>query len=273
MGDGRPETASEAWRRVVAWCAEQAPRTAAALHGPAHEAALITVQQELGQVWPDDLLAWLRVSDGADGSPAASIIPWGFVPMPIDRIGTNWRMMTDISREVGDAEDLAAMEGEPAGSRASHFLSAWVPVAGDGCGDMLFVDLRPGELYGCVGRFWEDGFHGPEYGVHFWTSVGQMAQTLAEALEAGRWAPDDTGEQDKVPVVTDGVLEWEDPDDWETLSWTPDPDGVQPSSSDDLAAKVFMLYAQDYSDAEIAERLGISVEQAAQLREGFRRSH
>ena len=246
--------------------------TAAALHGPVDEAALVAVQQELGQVWPDDLLAWLRVSDGADRSTAASIIPWGFMPMPVERIGQNWRMMTSISREVSEAEELAAMEAEPAGSRASFFLSAWVPIAENGGGGMLFVDLRPGELQGCVGRFWEDGFHGPHYGVHFWTSVAQMAQTLADALEAGRWAPDDTGEQDKVPVVTDGVLVWEDPDDWETLDLNADPDDARPSSND-LATKVFMLFAQDYSDGEIAERLGLSVERTTELRDEFRRSH
>jgi cell wall assembly regulator SMI1 len=219
MSVGHPETASEAWRRVVAWCAERAPVTAAALHSPVDEATLAAGQQDLGQVWPDDLVAWLRVSDGTDRSSAASVIPWGFMPSPIEGIRQNWRMMTDIAREVGQADDLAVMEGQPAGSRAFLFLSAWVPIADNGGGGQLFVDLRPGELHRCVGHWWrDDGFHGPDYGCHFWTSVAHMAQTLADALETGRWAPDDTGEQDKVPTVTDGVLDWEDADDEETLT-------------------------------------------------------
>src|SRR5436190_19636554 len=139
MSAGRPEMGSESWRRVVAWCAERAPVTAATLHGPADESALAAVQQDLGQVWPDDLVAWLRVSDGADRNSDASIIPWGFMPSPIERIRTDWQMMTDISREVGQADDLAVMEGQPAGSRAPLFLAAWVPIADDGGGNLLFV--------------------------------------------------------------------------------------------------------------------------------------
>ena len=231
-----------AWRRVVAWCADRAPATAAALHGPAGEAALAAVQRDLEQIWPDDLLCWLRVSDGADRTSVAGVIPWGFVPSQIGRIRTDWRMMTDISREVGESDDLTVMERQAAGSRASHFLSSWVPIADDGGGDRLFVDLRPGELHGCVGRFWEDGFHGPDYGVHFWASVAHMAETLADALETGRWAPDNSGENDLAPTVIDGVLHWVDPD--ETLSVDP-ASGEVWHGSEDLAAKVFMLYAQD----------------------------
>jgi len=246
--------------------------TAAALHGPADEAGLLAVQQELGrQAWPEDLVAWLRVSDGADRISAASVIPWGFMPSPIERIRTNWRMMTSISRQVGEADELAVMEGQPAGSPASLFLSAWVPIADDGGGDLLFVDLRPGDLHGCVGRFWEDGFHGPDYGVHFWTSVAHMAQTLADALEAGRWAPDDSGEEDKVPTVIDGVLNWEDAEDEETLSWDPTPDDVRPR--DDLPTRVMLLYAQGHPDATIAARLGIPIDRVNELRDEFMRNH
>jgi cell wall assembly regulator SMI1 len=219
MSVGRPEMASGAWRRVVAWCAERAPVTAAALHGPADDDALATVQRDLGQVWPEDLVAWLRVSDGAERTIAGSLIPWMFRPSPTDSIRDDWRMLTDIASEVGDPADLVALQAEPAGSRAHLFLRSWVPIADDTGGNWLFVDLRPGELHGCVGRWWhDDGFHGPDYGVHFWASVADMAQNLADALETGRWAPDDSGEQDMVPAVVDGVLDWEDADDEETLT-------------------------------------------------------
>jgi cell wall assembly regulator SMI1 len=270
MSADRPAAASEAWLRVIAWCAERAPVTAAALRGPADEAALTAVQQGLGHVWPEDLVAWLRVSDGADRISAAGIIPGGFIPSPIERVPNDWRMMTYISRDVGEAADLEAMEGEPAGSRASLFLSAWVPIADDGGGDWLFVDLRPGEFHGCVGRFREDGFHGPDYGIHFWASVADMAQTLAEALEIGRWAANHNGEQDLAPIVIDGVLHWVDADEAPSV----DPiSGDIWQGSEELATKVFMLYARDYTDEEIAERLGIPLEQVAQLRDDFRQSH
>jgi hypothetical protein len=52
------------------------------------------VQADLGQVWPDDLVAWLRVSDGADRSSAATIIPGGYIPSAIGRIRSDWQLMT-----------------------------------------------------------------------------------------------------------------------------------------------------------------------------------
>jgi cell wall assembly regulator SMI1 len=244
--------------------------TARALHGPADETALRAAQQDLGQVWSEDLLAMLRVSDGADRSSVAGVIPWGFMPSPIERIRKDWRMMTDISRDVCEADDLAVMEGQPAGTRASLFLSAWVPIADDGGGGWLFVDLRPGELQGCVGQFREDGFHGPDYGVHFWNNVVDMAQSLADALETGRWAPDGNGQNDLAPTVIDDVLHWVDPDEAHSVDPT---SGEVWQCSEELATKVFMLYAQDYSDAEIAERLGIPAELVDQLREDFRQNH
>src|SRR5882724_5283272 len=104
MDEHGTEAASAGWQRVVAWCAAHAPATAGVLHGPADDDALAAVQADLGQVWPDDLVAWLQVSDGGS---AAAIIPGGYIPSPIGRIRSDWQLMTGIARDLAGADDLA----------------------------------------------------------------------------------------------------------------------------------------------------------------------
>lgn len=89
-----------------------------------------------------------------------------------------------------------------------------MPIADDNSGDWLFVDLRPGERHGCVGKWWGVGGFQQR---PIWPGVAEMAEAIIEALDVGLWAPDDTGELDMEPLVEDGVLRWEDADNWETI--------------------------------------------------------
>lgn len=188
--------------------------TAAALHGAADGVALAAAQQELGHTWPNDLVAGLNVSDGAERAFTAAVIPPSFIPSPVARIKADWHLLTGISRHIGDPGELAAFEAEEAGSSSPFFLRSWVPIADDTSGNLLFVDLRPGELQGSVCCWWrDDGFHQQP----IWSGVASMTVEIADALESGLWVPDDTGERDMEPVVRDGVLAWEDADGWETL--------------------------------------------------------
>ena len=191
-----------------------APVTAAALHRAADDAALATLQREMGHTWTDALVAWLRVSDGAERVFAGAVIPPCFIPSPVDRIRELWRLMTGITGDIGNPAELAILEAGEAGTSSPYFLRAWVPIADDTTGNLLFVDLRPGELHGSVCHWWrDDGFH--QHPI--WPGVARMAEDIAAALECGLWAPDDTGEGDLEPAVVDGMLRWEDADTWETL--------------------------------------------------------
>jgi cell wall assembly regulator SMI1 len=216
MDEYGPATVRAIWERVVAWCRADAPVTAAALHRAVDDVTLAAAQQETGQAWPDDLVAVLKVSDGADRAIAAAVIPPCFIPSPVARIQADWHLMTGISRDIGDPDELAVMVASEAGSSSPYFLRSWIPIADDTAGNLLFVDLRPGELQGSVSCWWrDDGFHQQPT----WSGVARMAGEIADALEDGLWVPDDTGERDLKPVVHDGVLGWEDADSWETLHW------------------------------------------------------
>jgi cell wall assembly regulator SMI1 len=211
--EGGGATARTAWQRFVARCDVIAPVTAAALHGAADDFALANLMQEMGYTWTDALVAWLGVSDGADRTFAGAVIPPCFIPAPVARIRETWHLMTGISSDTGDPAELVILEAGKAGTSSPYFLRAWVPIADDTSGNLLFVDLRPGEMHGSVCQWWrDDGFH--EHPL--WPGVARMAEDIAGALDGGRWAPDETGERDMEPAVVDGMLRWEDTDTWET---------------------------------------------------------
>lgn len=271
MAGGDPEEAAAAWRRVVAWCTQRAPVTAASLHGPADDATLVAVQDELGQEWPDDLVAWLLVSDGADRSHTTALIPGGFIPAPVERIRHDWHMLTgiarDVAREYGTTDDLAEMDTAPAGAPAFLFLPSFVPIADDTSGDLLFVDLRDGKDHGRVGHWdHEDGYHGADHDYMSWIGVSHLARTVADALENGRWAPDGRKQNDQIPVISNGVLHWEDPADDEILTWGDGDVPAAPINPDALRNEFLLNGGKRRTDTEMALRLGVPVSAIAAIR-------
>lgn len=79
MADDRTALVQQSWRNIMAWCRKNAPVTADNLRGPASEEALTAAQGEMGYDWPAELLAWLRVGDGAHRTIHADVI-LGFHP-------------------------------------------------------------------------------------------------------------------------------------------------------------------------------------------------
>ena len=267
VSEHRVELVRQSWGEVLGWCRQHAPVTAAAIEGPTHDQALSDAQAQTGLVWPEPLLAWLAISARVSDSFEPGVIPPGFVPLGVDDVVRSWRMLTDISARVGRADELAQWEHEPAGSNSSEFLHSWLPIASNFANAWLFVDLRPGPRVGCVGRFEDDlGFMGPPA----WDDVAQLVGAVAAALREQRWV--DGQGYALVPTVSQGRLRWEDADEETETYWDPKGGEVR-RGSDDLPARVMMLYAQDYDDAEIADRLGITVGRVAELRDEFRRTH
>src|SRR5688572_3168251 len=95
MADERAELAASSWRNIMAWCRENAPVTADTLRGPASEEALAAAQAEMGYDWPAELLAYLRVGDGARRENDADVL-LGFLPMGVDQIMDVWRRMRAV---------------------------------------------------------------------------------------------------------------------------------------------------------------------------------
>jgi cell wall assembly regulator SMI1 len=194
------------WARIVTWCRDHAPETAAAIRPPAGPALLGRAEAATGGAWPEDLRAWYRLADGTERITAGGLLPF-YLPLPLATVMEHWAMWQRIWAEIAAASPHAAewydtprLETEPAGTAAMMFLPSFVPIAEDLCGNDLFVDTRQGRLRGCVTEFakGDTDSRGPR-----WRSVTAMLAELATALAQGRtiggWRP----------RVEDGRLDWD----------------------------------------------------------------
>jgi cell wall assembly regulator SMI1 len=194
----------EAWDRIVTWLADNAPATAACINPPASGAAIGAAERQLGRSLPADLVRWWHRGNGAQVLIGrASLLPPFYLPCSVDHMLSQRRMWQEVYRHLNIDEAIAydAALSAPAGSMALQFLPAFVPIAIDGAGGNLVVDLRSGPLYGCVLGFdAESGSDGP-----WWANVAAMLDDVADALERGT----PSRFLDYVAVVReDGTLDW-----------------------------------------------------------------
>ncbi|MGC5018793.1 hypothetical protein [Micromonospora sp. DT47] len=98
---------------------------------------------------------------------------------------------------------VASQNSQPAGTMKGglYWLPRWLPVAGDGMGGGLFMDLREGPLHGCLVEFTRED----HAGTPRWESLTQLWAEVADLLDAaaveldrrdhmgeliiGRWRP------------------------------------------------------------------------------------
>lgn len=194
-----------AWDRIAAWLAGHAPATSDCLNPPAADAAIADAEHTLGRPFPADLVRWWQRVDGARVLIGrANLFPPFYLPCgPAYMLG-EWRTWQDVYLDpaLGGPNAAGALEAlaeTPAGSPVMVFVPAFVPIAIDGAGGNLVVDLRPGPRYGCVLGFSADsGSSGPH-----WDSVAAMLDDVATALELN------TPSAGYVPIVTaDRTLDW-----------------------------------------------------------------
>jgi cell wall assembly regulator SMI1 len=91
---------------------------------------------------------------------------------------------------------MRGCRGDPAGTlypaeAGLRWLPEWLPVAGDGGGGGLFVDLRTGPRHGCVVAYTRTG-QGP---APVWPGVREMLTDVADRFQSLDLASYDDGEQ------------------------------------------------------------------------------
>ncbi|WP_250006371.1 SMI1/KNR4 family protein [Actinoplanes sp. M2I2] len=185
-----------AWSRIILWLGQYAPSTAATLNSPAEHARLQAALNQISVNVPDDLIDLWQTVDGQGGAQVEScgyLIPPLYHLLPA-QYAANYLSMRLESNPSDSAHDIEALRGEAAGTYSvfSYWIPEWVPIAGDEQG--MFVDCRPGPLYGCVSEhFHSDGQDGP-----VWASVSDMLEQTADRL----WAIDlsTVVEDDRGPV-------------------------------------------------------------------------
>ncbi|GGO00046.1 hypothetical protein GCM10011610_68610 [Nocardia rhizosphaerihabitans] len=124
----------------------------------------------------------------------------GFVPLPIDRVASWWESMTRTWASW--SEEFGYLAAEPAGTTTFHYISAYIPFAENGSGELLFLDTRHGRHHGGVGHFAGDA---ADQCVRLWPSLRSALDDVVSSLEGQRpcrgW----------IPIVEDGVLDWDLP--------------------------------------------------------------
>jgi cell wall assembly regulator SMI1 len=185
------------WDVIREWLESHCPAEATRLRLAASEAELRAAEDEVGALLPADLGGWWRTADGVtDGS---WLMPPGFAPYSVGAALSSRRAWIEASADDGLVVRHA---DEPAGTPCyGVWLPRWLPVAGNGGGDDIFVDLRPGPAYGCVGEFRHDSW---EYRGPQWPGVTAMLAETADVLTTGR-----SVRGFRPRVAEDGRFDWE----------------------------------------------------------------
>jgi len=205
--------AEESWAGIAAWLKANAPATANAIRPPAPERLIRSLEGP--HRWPGGLRALYQQTDGAERSTAGYIFP-RYRPLPLEEAESTRQMLLGIEAQVGEAAnagferelssplyrnlramvpggaqlpepqkpyDPAKAEADDAGTRASMFISPFLPIAEDGSGDFLFVDLRGGRQHGCVGEYFKGD---ADWRPAIWPSVDALLAETLTSLETGQ---------------------------------------------------------------------------------------
>jgi cell wall assembly regulator SMI1 len=176
---------NESWDIIVEWLGRHSPPELALIRPPAAEDDIRDVERSVGVALPDDLVAWWRRADGQAGK--GGLLP-PFYSAYSARMALRsrevWMTAWNGVMEQGSADQFAAYVAQenraPAGSPCKGaWLPRWLPIAGDGGGNDLFVDLRPGPAHGCVRQFLRDDGAGD---AAWWDGVAAMLAEVAAGL-------------------------------------------------------------------------------------------
>ncbi|MCZ4517981.1 SMI1/KNR4 family protein [Rhodococcus ruber] len=173
----RPGSVREQWARITDWLHERFPENS--ISGAESE----SIEQAIsatGQKWPAELVEFFELVDGDTSGPAFVAILPRYQFLSLDAMVEERAEMIQIWADVWSARGLSVPPS--AGENAFTFAPAFVPFAGMD-GNFLFVDTRPGELYGCVSEFDKSGSdeRGPR-----WLSISAMLTDLADSLTENR---------------------------------------------------------------------------------------
>lgn len=192
------------WSGIEAWSRTNAPGLV--FSPPASAEDITAAEKILGLTLPADLAAWWRHFGGiGDEYNRWELVPPHWQPYSLSEALRNRTLMIEAIRGIAfsSPEEEAAFEAaalrEPAGTQCPElWLPAWLPIAADGCGWELFVDLRGGPSHGCVMEW--DKYGGAERDP-VWPNVTAMLDFALRALE---------GDNDEHHVVIeDDRLYWE----------------------------------------------------------------
>ncbi|MER6718256.1 SMI1/KNR4 family protein [Streptomyces halstedii] len=157
---------------------QRAPATTACLQAPATREQIAETESALNLDFPEDFVEWLRFANGLVADPVNGLLlPPFFFPVELDRLLVLWNLKL-AARE----ESTCSVDGLEAGSSSTEFSRYFAPIGDDATGDLLVIDLRPGNLHGCILAWGKTDGH---FGAPVWLSVEEMWKDVTKALETG----------------------------------------------------------------------------------------
>jgi cell wall assembly regulator SMI1 len=128
---------AELWRRIETWLGAHSPNARKDLHAPATIEAIEQLEKVLGTSLPDDFRQSMQIHDGQH-SNLPIFGRWELLESR--RVAERWKQHTRIYREQGLVAASARAEGPV---RPVWWNLSWVPIATDGGGNDLCLDLDP----------------------------------------------------------------------------------------------------------------------------------
>jgi len=181
------------WRRIEAWLAANERSLLTTLLPPATPQQIKDAEAAIGVSFPPELLASLAAHDGQE--PHAYEMFAGWALLPLVHVVVVWKELVAMAKRLElpafDEPDHVRTEG-PVRPRAWDPL--WIPVADDGQGNRLMLDMDPprGGTLGQVIRFRrEANFHSVEA-----ADFGAWLSQVADWFERGELVPDDDDDDD-----------------------------------------------------------------------------
>ncbi|WP_158562892.1 SMI1/KNR4 family protein [Marinitenerispora sediminis] len=245
----------ESWRRILDWTAAHLPH---ALASGAGDDELRAAEKRLGFPLPPELRLWwsLERPDGVELAPFHHFVDLDTALDIRDSALSFHGPGTGPVREPHGGGTPPPDEGT-AGTPPHGYSPRFLPIAEDGAGDHLYVDLRDGERHGCVMRWEHDGVNDE---TAEWLGLAHLLDDIAGALENGRPAGlrhyRDQGEpvtEDSgyVPVLVDGAgLEWRFPEELRTDKAAAAPaDGPSLLAVRPMAAPLAPMVPQQFTPA------------------------
>ncbi len=187
-----PADAIDAWPRLERALAAHAPAVLADLAPGADAAALADLATQTGLTLPESLRAYYAAHDGQRGD--APGLFFGLYALSAEAAGTEWANWTSLLRDDPSLNETIAVTAQPEGAvEAVYAHPGWLPIASDGAGNHLAVDLAPGPQ-GTAGQVISFGTDEPVRRV-LAPSVRHLVAWMAQALETGTVTATDDGFQ------------------------------------------------------------------------------
>ena len=143
----------EVWQHIETWLKAHNPELLKGINPGATEEQVRHLEEALGVKFPEPFRSSTLIHDGQDENLPGLINDWDL--LSLHRIKAEW----ELWKELLDGGEFSDYQSQPeAGVKNNWWNERWIPIAGDGAGNFLCLDLdpAPGGDVGQIITMWHD---------------------------------------------------------------------------------------------------------------------